>query len=106
MKLETLTRYIETYGNITAKELKDIITKDKKESLINELESNKIIEFEHFGLWYYIFESETDAGYYIDIYEDEETMLEREESMNGGLCTGTAKDALEMFIEWDKVNNV
>lgn len=47
-----------------------------------------------------IYYSETNEGYMYDIYECEASEVEEiEDSIDGGLCTGTIKDALGMATE-------
>ena len=58
------------------------------------------IEFEHNNLFYEIFES-AESGYMINIYssnekdEDDEYLFE---NIDGGLCTGSPKDAIEFML--------
>ena len=59
------------------------------------------IEFEHNNSFYEIFKS-TEDGYMINIYssneKDEDDEYLYENNFDGGLCTGTAKDAIQFML--------
>lgn len=58
------------------------------------------IEFEHNNLFYEIFES-AESGYMINIYSSNEKDDDGEylfENIDGGLCTSSAKDAIEFML--------
>jgi len=40
--------------------------------------------------------SDTNDGYMYDIYENEEALTNGQDSLDGGICTGSSKQAIEM----------
>ena len=65
------------------------------------LENGGTLEFEYNGLFYEIFES-LDTGYIVNIYssntKDEDDEFLDEYEVDGGLCTGSARDAVEFML--------
>ena len=43
--------------------------------------------------------SEMNEGYMFDVYDNEKAMSDGEDSLCGGVCTGTLRDAFEMAFE-------
>jgi len=46
-----------------------------------------------------IFKASDGEGFFYDIYEDDLTSFPEAESLDGGLCTTTMQNALEMAVE-------
>ncbi|RXJ77069.1 hypothetical protein CRV03_07340 [Arcobacter sp. F155] len=69
--------------------------------LANVLKTNKSLDLKHKGQFYQIFESD-DLGYIINIYtsneRDENGDLLDSNMIDGGICTGSAKDAIKFMI--------
>ena len=80
---------IEAINDIKVKELADI------------LKTNKSLEFQYKNLYYQIFES-SELGYCVNVYSsnnrDEDGDYLDSNLMDGGLCTGSAKDAIEFLL--------
>lgn len=80
--------------------IKDLDAHNIKE-LANILKTNKSLEFQYNNLYYQIFES-TEIGYVINIYSSNEKDEDGDyldcNLIDGGLCTGSAKDAIEFMI--------
>lgn len=80
---------ITSFNEINTKELADI------------LKTNKSLEFQYNNLYYQIFES-SEIGYVINIYSSNE----KDENgdyldinlIDGGICTGNTKDAIEFLL--------
>ena len=70
-------------------------------SLAKILEQNDEVEFIYNNLHYEIFAS-ADTGYVVNIYssdeKDEYEQYLEKNNIDGGLCTGTAKDAIEFMM--------
>jgi len=70
-------------------------------TLTKLLELNKSVEFKHNNLYYEVFLS-TDSGYVVNIYssdeKDESGEYRDEFNVDGGLCSGSAKDAIEFML--------
>ena len=62
---------------------------------------NQSVEFKYNNLYYEIFTS-TESGYIINLYssneKDEYGEYMEKYNVDGGLCTGTAKDAVEFML--------
>ena len=62
---------------------------------------NQSIEFAYNSLYYEVFES-ADSGYVVNLYSSNEKDDEGEfiegNLVDGGLCTGSAKDAIEFML--------
>lgn len=69
--------------------------------LASKLQEVGRVEFEYNSSFYEIFES-TEGGYMINIYssneKDEDNEYLYENNFDGGLCTGTAKDAIQFML--------
>lgn len=69
--------------------------------LASKLKEVSRVEFEYNNSFYEIFES-TEGGYMINIYssneKDEDDEYLYENNFDGGLCTGTAKDAIQFML--------
>jgi len=80
-----------------------VITMDEKriKELADLLNSNKSVEFEYKDLYYQVFES-SEYGYVVNVYtsneKDEDDDFIESNLIDGGLCTGSAKDAIEFMI--------
>lgn len=65
------------------------------------LDLNETIEFKHNDLHYEIFKS-VDSGYIVNLYssdeKDEDGYYLEQNSIDGGHCTGSAKDAIEFML--------
>ena len=80
---------IEAINDIKVKELADI------------LKTNKSLEFQYENLYYQIFES-SELGYCVNVYpsnnRDEDGDYLDSNLMDGGVCTGSAKDAIKFIF--------
>ncbi len=80
---------IEIMNDIKLKELADI------------LRCNRYLEFEYENLYYHISES-AEIGYVINVYSSKEKDDEGDYwdcyLVDGGLCTGSAKDAIKFIF--------
>jgi len=77
------------------------MSESKIKAFADILESAKTIEFIHDGLYYEIFES-ADTGYIVNVYSQDERdeygeYLEKN-CLDGGLCTGSAEDAIGFML--------
>lgn len=77
------------------------LTKDTINTLARLLEHKGRAEFEYNGFYYEIFES-ADSGYIVNVYSDDRkdgygNCLD-ENIVDGGLCTGRARDAIEFML--------
>jgi hypothetical protein len=74
------------------------------EELAAELEEKQELYIENECIVYFIWWSFTNDGWYYEVYHGEidfttlEEYQEEGEEIDGGLCTGTEKDAIEMMI--------
>ncbi len=77
------------------------LSKKNLSILADSLKTNRSLDFKHKGLFYQIFESD-DLGYIINIYtsndRDENDDLLDSNMIDGGVCTGSAKDAIKFMI--------
>jgi len=75
----------------------DDIPKAEFKKLEAALEYGETIEFKYNGLFYEIFESVSSEGYVVNVYssdeKDDDEYLE-ENLVDGGLCSGSAEDAI------------
>ncbi len=73
----------------------------KVKELADILNTNKSLEFEYKGLYYQILES-CEYGYVVNIYssneKDEDDDYIDSNIIDGGLCTGSAKDAITFIL--------
>jgi len=69
--------------------------------LTKTLKENKEVEFRHNGFYYEIFES-VESGYIVNLYSsdirDEYGSYLDEYLIDGGLCTGSAEDAIGFML--------
>lgn len=65
------------------------------------LELNKSVEFTYNNLYYEVFQS-ADSGYVVNVYnsneKDDESEFIEANLVDGGLCTGSARDAIEFML--------
>ena len=65
------------------------------------LELNQNVEFTYNNLYYEVFES-ADSGYVVNLYssdeKDEDEQYIEANLVDGGLCSGRAKDAIEFML--------
>ena len=77
------------------------LTKNRINSLARVLKSENIVEFNHNELYYEVFLS-ADSGFVVNLYSsdrrDSEGELIEADIIDGGLCTGSAKDAIEFML--------
>jgi len=77
------------------------MNKSKIEELANILQSANIVEFFHKGFYYEVFLS-ADSGYIVNIYSsderDDEGELIEANMIDGGLCSGSEKDAIGFML--------
>ena len=70
-------------------------------TLARVLKNEKNVEFKHNGFYYEVFES-ADSGYVVNLYsndkKDEDGEYLDKYLVDGGLCTGSAKDAVEFMM--------
>ena len=75
---------------------------EKIESLVSLLEGGETAEFMYDGFCYEIFESSNNDAYIVNVYsnnqKDEEGELMDKFIIDGGLCTGTAEDAIGFML--------
>lgn len=76
--------------------------KDNLNILADSLKTNESLEFQYNDLFYQVFESE-DLGYIINVYtsneKDENGDFLDSNMIDGGICTGNAKDAIEFLLD-------
>ena len=74
---------------------------NKINTLARILNSTHKVEFQNDGLYYEIFESSND-GYEINVYsknsKDENGEYCESDIIDGGTCTGSARDAVEFML--------
>ncbi len=77
------------------------MSKSKIMALSKMLENGKTVEFIFSGFYYEIFES-TNSGYIVNVYcdnqRDEDGYYLDKNILDGGLCTGSAKDAIGFML--------
>jgi hypothetical protein len=78
-----------------------IMNKNNISRLANILEKEKSVEFKYNNLFYEIFES-CDTGYIVNLYskneKNEDGEYLEENIVDGGLCTGSASDAVWFMV--------
>lgn len=79
----------------------DEINESRIKSFVKTLEDTQEVEFSYNEFYYEIFES-SDIGYIVNVYSSDEKdgdgdYLEENE-LDGGLCTGSARDAVEFML--------
>ena len=62
---------------------------------VDELKNNGQVAFIHHKVLYVIYESIVEEGYMIDMYDPFNLS---DDVIDGGLCTGSAEDAVEFMI--------
>lgn len=77
------------------------LTKNKINTLARILKNKASVEFQYNGFYYEVFES-ADTGYIVNVYSDDKKdeygeYLEKN-CTDGGLCTGSAKDAIGFML--------
>lgn len=69
--------------------------------LADILKTNKSLEYQYKNLYYQIFES-SELGYCVNVYssnkKDENGDYLDSNLIDGGVCTGSAKDAIEFLL--------
>ena len=71
-------------------------------SFVKTLERERIVNFSYNEFYYEVFESSCSDGYIVNVYTDNEkdedgSYLEKHE-VDGGLCSGSARDAVEFML--------
>ena len=78
-----------------------IMNRTNISKLADILEKNKSVEFKYNNLFYEIFES-CDTGYIVNLYSSNEKDERGEyleiNNVDGGLCTGSASDAIWFMV--------
>ena len=78
-----------------------VLTKNRINSLARVLRNEESVEFKYNGFFYEIFES-SDTGYVVNVYssneKDEYGEYMEEFNVDGGLCTGTAQNAISFML--------
>ena len=78
-----------------------IMNKNNISKLADILEKDKSVEFKYNNLFYEIFES-CDSGYIVNLYssgeKDEDGEYLEINNVDGGLCTGSASDAVWFMV--------
>jgi len=74
---------------------------NKINSLIRQLKNHSSVEFKHNGIYYEVFKS-ADSGYIVNLYssdkKDEDKQYLEANLVDGGLCTGSERDAIEFML--------
>lgn len=90
-------------------ETQEAIDKKFLASCANKLRRTKAVQFVYGDLFYDIFKSFTEMGYIINVYpNDKEKIFDAggelidDEQLDGGCCTGSAKDAVYFMIGDDQ----
>ncbi len=77
------------------------LTNPKINTLARLLKNEKSVDFKHNGFHYEVFES-TESGYVVNLYSSDKKDVDGEYLdkylVDGGLCTGSAKDAVEFMM--------
>ncbi len=77
------------------------LSNDMQKQLAKILENKNIVEFKHNGLLYEIFLS-ADSGFIVNLYtsdeRDEDEELIEANMIDGGLCSGSAEDAIGFML--------
>ena len=75
--------------------------KKKVKELSKILENKQSVEFVHNNLFYELFDG-SEGGYIVNVYssdkKDEDGCYLDEYLVDGGLCTGSSKDAIEFML--------
>ena len=74
---------------------------NKINTLARLLNTKSSVESKHNGLYYEVFES-AESGYVVNLYssdeKDEYEQYLESNLVDGGLCTGSARDAIEFML--------
>ena len=77
------------------------INESRIKSFVKTLEDNQEVEFSYNEFYYEIFKS-VESGYIVNVYssdeKDEDGYYLEENELDGGLCTGSARDAVEFML--------
>ena len=76
------------------------LVKNRVNRLARVLKNKSTVEFKHNGLYYEIFES-ANIGYIVNLYSDNTKDVDGyldENIIDGGLCTGSERDAIEFML--------
>ncbi|MBU0721452.1 hypothetical protein KJ877_08920 [bacterium] len=77
------------------------LARNKINSLVRILKNKSSVEFKHDELYYQVFES-SEGGYAINVYSsdarDEDGELIYSNMIDGGLCSGSARDAVTFML--------
>ena len=77
------------------------LSKNKINTFARELKKKTTVEFKYNGFYYEVVKS-ADTGYIVNVYsddvKDEENDYLDENIIDGGLCTGSARDAIEFML--------
>ncbi|WP_294964134.1 hypothetical protein [Sulfurimonas sp.] len=75
---------------------------ERVDELVKSLENVDVVEFVHSGFYYEIFESTCNDGFAVNVYssneKDEYGDYIDKYLIDGGLCTGSVKDAIEFML--------
>jgi hypothetical protein len=78
-----------------------VLLKNKISRLSRLLKSESSVEFKHNDFYYEVFES-ADSGYIINLYSsderDEDEQYIEANLVDGGLCSGNERDAIEFML--------
>ena len=78
-----------------------IMNKNNISKLVDILKKDTYVEFAYNNLFYEIFES-ANGGYMVNLYssneKDEDGCFLDENNFDGGLCTGSASDAVWLMV--------
>jgi len=69
------------------------LQKNRINTLSRVLKNEESVEFKHNGFFYEVFES-ADSGYIVNICSSDE----KDNLVDGGLCTGSARDAISFML--------
>ncbi len=79
----------------------DDMNERRIKSFVKILEDDKTVNFSYNEYYFEIFESVTDNGYVVNVYssdeKDDDGYIEAN-LLDGGLCTGTPRDAIEYIL--------
>ena len=77
------------------------LAKNRFNSLARVLKSESSVEFQNDGFFYEIFES-AERGYVVNVYssdeKDEDGEYLEKYAVDGGLCSGSARDSIEFML--------
>ena len=77
------------------------LQKNRINTLARILKNKNIVEFKHNDFYYEVFKS-AESGYIVNLYSnderDEEGELIEANMIDGGVCNGSAKDAIEFML--------